>query len=64
MAKQDATPFMISDSQFNQISETENFILITPQAINGTWTVTGSPLSGNVNDLGFIDALIKELSIT
>ena len=51
-----------SDNQFNQVFETENFILITEQAINGTWTVTGLPLSGNVNDLGFIDALIKVMA--
>ncbi len=52
-----------SDSQFNQLSETENFILVTPQAING-WNVTGFPLGGNANDLGFVDALINELSTT
>ncbi|WP_163936442.1 immunoglobulin-like domain-containing protein [Paraferrimonas sp. SM1919] len=50
-----------SDSQFSQVSETENFILVTPQSING-WNVTGFPLGGDANDLGFIDALIKELS--
>ena len=52
-----------TDSQFNQLAETENFILVTPQSIDG-WNVTGFPLGGDANDLGFIDALIDELSTT
>lgn len=52
-----------TDSQFNQLAETENFILVTPQAIDG-WNVTGFPLGGDAHDLGFIGALINELSTT
>lgn len=52
-----------SDSPFNQLAESENFIVVTPQAIDG-WNVTGFPLSGDANDLGFIDALIGALSAT
>lgn len=53
-----------SDSRFDVLAEREGFILVTPEAINGVWTVTGFPVSSGANDLGFIMALVEELSRT
>jgi poly(3-hydroxybutyrate) depolymerase len=49
------------DSQLDSIAERENFILVTPQAVGGVWTVTGFPISNDADDFGFVDGLIDEL---
>jgi len=36
--------------------------LVSPQAINGVWTVTGFPISNGADDFGFIAALLEDLS--
>lgn len=52
----------LADSQLNRVAEQENFILVTPQAIDGAWTVTGFPVGNGADDFGFINALIDDLS--
>lgn len=51
-----------TDSRFDVIAQRENFILVTPQAVNGIWNVSGFPVSGSEDDLGFVTALIDELA--
>lgn len=48
--------------EFDAIAEREGFLLVTPQAIRGVWTVTGFPLGNGADDFGFITALLEELS--
>lgn len=52
----------LSDSGFDAIAEREGFIVVTPQAVMGIWTVTGFPVGNGADDFGFITALIEELS--
>jgi poly(3-hydroxybutyrate) depolymerase len=52
----------LADSQLDRLAEQEGFILVTPQAIDGIWTVTGFPVSNGADDFGFINALIDDLS--
>ncbi|MEO0603328.1 MAG: immunoglobulin-like domain-containing protein, partial [Myxococcota bacterium] len=52
----------LDDSQFDDVAEREGFIVVTPQAMMGVWTVTGFPLGNGADDVGFVTALIAELS--
>jgi poly(3-hydroxybutyrate) depolymerase len=52
----------LSASRLDVVAEREGFILVSPQAINGVWTVTGFPISNGADDFGFIAALIDDLS--
>jgi polyhydroxybutyrate depolymerase len=44
---------------FNTVSDTGNFIVTYPNAVNGAWNVLGS---GGTDDVGFISALIDTLA--
>ncbi|MEL6674950.1 MAG: PHB depolymerase family esterase [Bacteroidota bacterium] len=46
-------------SQFHQLADEENFILVTPESQNLTWNHTGDP--GRADDIGFINALLDDL---
>ena len=54
----------LDDSQLDEVAEREGFILVTPQAVGGVWTVTGFPVSNGADDFGFVQALIDDLSGT
>ena len=54
----------LSASRLDVVAEREGFILVSPQAIDGVWTVTGFPISNGADDFGFITALIDDLSRT
>jgi len=47
--------------KLNQVADTSGFIVAYPSAINKRWSSDSEPGS-NVNDVGFIDALIDTLS--
>lgn len=49
-------------SGFEELAAREGFILVTPGAVGGVWTVTGFPIDNGSDDLGFIDALADELT--
>jgi polyhydroxybutyrate depolymerase len=54
-------------SQMNMVADTAGFIVVYPNALNTTWNsgIYDSPIAPpnpNVNDVGFIDALIDTLS--
>ncbi len=63
-ALQSTAEQQLADSQFDAIAEREGFILVTPQAVGGVWTVTGFPIDNGADDFAFITALIAELSAT
>ncbi len=46
-------------SQFNEIADTENFILVTPEGRNRIWNQASS--SNGADDVGFINALMDEI---
>ena len=46
--------------KLNQVADTSEFIVVYPSAINKRWNSGGVP-APNVNDVGFIDALIDTL---
>lgn len=52
----------LADSELGPLAARDNFILVTPQAVGGTWTVTGFPISNDADDFGFITALIDEIA--
>jgi poly(3-hydroxybutyrate) depolymerase len=52
----------LAGSQLDRVAERENFILVTPQAIDRTWTVSGFPAGNGADDFGFINALIDDMS--
>jgi poly(3-hydroxybutyrate) depolymerase len=52
----------LEDSRFDVLAEREGFIVVTPQAVRGVWTVTGFPIGNGADDLGFITALVADLS--
>ena len=54
-------------SQMNLVADTAGFIVVYPNAVNTTWNsgIYDSPIAPpnpNINDIGFIDALIDTLS--
>ncbi|MEL6183328.1 MAG: immunoglobulin-like domain-containing protein [Myxococcota bacterium] len=52
----------LDDSGLSDVAEREGFILVTPQGVDGVWTVTGFPIGNGADDFGFITALIEELA--
>lgn len=44
------------------LAEQEGFILVAPEAVNGYWNDGRSSPSANIDDVGFIQSLIAELS--
>lgn len=54
----------LADSGLEDVARGEGFILVTPQAVGGVWSVTGFPLTSGADDLGFVNAMIDELSTT
>lgn len=52
-------------SRFNDLAETENFIVVYPQGLllNGSthWNVGGWTLASTVDDVGFVDLLLDQL---
>ena len=54
----------LAASRLDVVAEREGFILVSPQGVNGVWTVTGFPISNGADDFGFITALIDDLSDT
>jgi polyhydroxybutyrate depolymerase len=52
----------LAASGLAEVAEREGFMLVTPQAVGGVWTVTGFPIDNGSDDLGFITALLAELS--
>lgn len=51
-------------TRLDEIAERENFILVTPQGIDGAWATAGFPPGGDADDIGFINALIDTLSVS
>lgn len=61
-ALQGSAEGQLATSEFEPLAEREGFLLVTPQAVGGVWTVTGFPMDNGADDLGFITALVDELS--
>lgn len=51
-------------SQLDVVAEQENFILVTPEGVDRAWAVTGFPLGGNADDIGFVEAMIDQLLLS
>ena len=54
-------------SKMNAVADTAGFIVVYPNAVDGTWNsgiyeYPGAPPNPNINDVGFIDALIDTLA--
>jgi len=54
----------LASSGFEPLAEREGFLVATPQALDGMWTVTGFPLNSGSDDRCFLIALVDELSAT
>ena len=52
----------LAASGFDVIAEREGFLVVTPQAVGGVWSVTGFPVGGGADDFAFVRALLDELS--
>jgi len=49
-------------SKMNEVADTAGFIVVYPNAVDATWNC-GVPGAPNVNDIGFINAIIDTLSV-
>lgn len=49
-------------SNFNALAEANNFIVVYPDGIGGSWN-TGIPLASTADDMGLIEALIARFQV-
>ena len=48
-------------TEFNEIADTANFILVVPQGINNNWNLGGHAAGGSDDDIGFVNKILDNL---